>query len=143
MTKNTWLVVANASIARIFRVPTIKSLIEVEVLKHPESRLHTRDLVTDKPGRGFESRGTARHNLDQQTSPKEQEYLVFAKDICNYLDIVRNNGEIDRLYIAAGPNLLGLIRQNLHPTTAKLVQGELDKDMTHMSPEEILALLPF
>jgi protein required for attachment to host cells len=39
--------------------------------------------------------------------------------------------------------LLGLLRQALDAATAKLLAGEVDKDMTHMKPQEILMHLPF
>jgi protein required for attachment to host cells len=143
MKKGTWLVVANSSFARIFKLEKKESLVEIESFEHPESRLHERDLVSDKPGRGFESIGQARHNLEQSSSQKQQESIAFAKQLSNYLEEARNKGEYERLYLAASPTLLGLLRQSLHPTTAKLLKGEVDKDMTHMKPAEILTHLPF
>ncbi len=143
MKKNSWLLVANGSIARIYKVEKQQSLIEVETLEHPESRLHNRDLVSDKPGRDFESVGFARHSLEPHSSPKQNEFNLFAKHLASYLENARNKGEFDRLYIAAGPALLGLLRQSLDATTTKLVSGEIDKDMTQMRPDEIVSHLPF
>ena len=143
MKKGTWLVVANSSFAKIFKLEKKESLIEVESFEHPESRLRDSDLVSDKPGRGFESVGQARHAMESQSSPKHQEFINFAKQLAHYLESARNKGEYERLYIAASPVLLGLLRQALHPATTKLLRGEVDKDMTHMNPNEILTHLPF
>lgn len=139
----TWLLVANSSLARIFKVQKRQSLIELEVLEHPESRLHDRDLVSDKPGRGFESTGSSRHSMEPQTSPKQLEFMTFAKNIAHYLEEARLKGDFNRLYLVASPTLLGLLRQSLYPSTMQLISGELDRDMTHMKSNEIIGHLPF
>ncbi|MCE2983027.1 MAG: host attachment protein [Parachlamydia sp.] len=138
-----WLVAANSSIARVYKIEKQQSLVEVEQLEHPESRLHTRDLVTDKPGRDFESVGHARHAFESFPSPKQLEFSQFAKELSDYLSAARQRGEYDCLYIAASPTLLGLLRQSLDNETAKLVKGEIDKDMTHMNTNEIITHVPF
>lgn len=143
MKKDTWLLVANSSLARIFKVVKKSSLVELAVLEHPESRLHTRDLVSDKPGRSFESMGAARHAIELPTSPKQLEFVSFAKELARYLEEARTKGEFDRLYLAASPTLLGLLRQELTPLVTKLLNGEVNKDMTHLDSREIISHLPF
>lgn len=143
MKKETWLVVANSSVARIFKVQKKESLIEIESLVHPESRLYNKDLCSDKPGRSFESANAGRHSVGSTVMPKQQEFINFAKEISAYLDDARKQGKFDRLYLVAAPAQLGLIRQNLHSETTKLMAGEVDKDITHLKPEEIIAHLPF
>ncbi len=143
MKKDTWLIVANSSLARIYKIEKRFDLTELKVLEHPESRLHNLDLVSDKPGRDFESAGIGRHALEPKVLPKRHEFAVFAKSLADYLENARNQGEFETLYIAASPSLLGLLRQSIHPNTAKLIKGEVDKDMTHMKPQEIPSHLPF
>lgn len=143
MKKETWLIVANSSLARIFKVEKKQALVEIEVLEHPESRLQNRDLVSDRPGRDFESMGHARHAIEPQTTPKHQEFASFAKDIAQYLDKARSEGHFNRLYVAASPSFLGLLRQTFGSSTTQLISGEVDKDMTHMKPAEIVNHLPF
>ena len=144
MKKETWLIVANSTIARIFKVQKKESLVEIETLVHPESRLHNRDLVSDnRAGRTFDSMGPGRHALEPTILPKQQESIEFAKDIAHYLEKSRVNGDFDKLYLAASPTQLGLLRQNIHPATMKLINGEVNKDMTHMKVEEIINHLPF
>lgn len=143
MKKEKWLVVANSSLARVFKMENRHSLVEIAVLEHPESRLKNLDIVSDKPGRDFESAGVSRHGYEYGVTPKQHEFAVFAKELAEFLETARNNGEFEHLYIAAGPVLLGLLRQSLHPSTIKLINGETDKDITHLKPNEILAHLPF
>ena len=144
MKKETWLIVSSSCIARVFKVQRKESLVEIETLVHPESRLHNRDLVTDnRPGRTHDSVGPGRHALESATTPKQQESIEFARDVAEYLEKARVSGSFDKLYLAASPAQLGLLRQNFHPSTIKLINGEVDKDMTHMKPEEIINNLPF
>ena len=138
MKQESWLIVANSSLAHIFRIEKREELKEIKTLEHPESRLHNLDLVSDKPGRDFESVGMGRHALEPKTLPKRQEFAIFAKLIADHLEKAHNQGEFDTLYIAASPSLLGLLRQALNPNIAKLVKGEIDKDVTHMKPHDIL-----
>lgn len=143
MKKESWLLVANSSFARIFKFKKIESLEEVKNFEHPESRLRNSDLVSDKPGRDFESVGVTRHALEPKISPKRLEFITFAKHLADQLEESRKNEEFGDLYIAASPTLLGLLRQSLHPNTAKVVKGEIDKDITHLKPEEIAPHMPF
>jgi len=143
MAHGTWLVTANSSIARIYKIQGGFSLQEIKVLEHPESRLKSGDLVSDKPGRDFESMGTTRHRMEPPMSPKQQEFMIFAKQISEYINSEAQKGGFKKLYLCASPNLLGLIRQHLSGSTMKLIAGEVDKDMTHIRPEEIISHLPF
>lgn len=143
MKKKPWLIVANSSLARIFTFEKRLELKELKVFEHPESRLHNIDLVSDRPGRDFESVGTTRHALEPKTSPKQLEIILFAKQLADYLEQEHNKGEFEVLYIAANPSLLGLLRQSLHPNITKLIKAETDKDLTQMKIHEIPDHLPF
>lgn len=143
MKKDSWLLVANSSIARLYKIEKHHELREIKVLEHPESRLRNLDLVTDKPGRDFESAGIGRHALEMKTLPKRQEFAVFAQQIADYLEQAHQQGEFDTLYVTANPSLLGLLRNSFPPNISKLIKAELDKDITHLSPQEIPSHLPF
>lgn len=143
MKKDSWILVANSSVAYIYKIEKKHALVEVGVLEHTESRLHNRDLASDKPGRDFESVGVTRHSLEPKHSPKHNEFQIFAREIAHYLESARNKGEFDKLYVAANPTFLGLLRNELDASTAKLISGEVDKDMTHMKTDEIVAHFPF
>lgn len=51
----TWIVVANSSHAKIFRLVKFPKIEEMTSIDHPESRLHNQDLEGRKPGRCFQS----------------------------------------------------------------------------------------
>lgn len=133
-----WIVVANSSSARIFKLETLTKLTEIKTFVHPESRLHERDLVSSKPGESFESFGTGRHPIEPPTSQKDTEFALFAKMLNEYLVKEHVDAKFSELYLVASPNFLGLLRQTLSPTLLHLVTKEVNKDIVRASTSEIL-----
>lgn len=137
MKKEAWIVVANSSQARILKIEKGHRLQQIYFFDNPEGRMHPRDLYADKPGTTFQSVGHARSSLEQKNPPKQQEIEEFAKQICECIEAERNKGGIAKLYIAASPAFLGCIRQALSPSSQELIEAEIDKDITHLTPVEI------
>ena len=79
MKKETWILVANGSLAKIFKIEKNKILTEIKQLTHPASRQHEGDLVSSKPGRTFNSVGVLRHAYEPPQTQKVQEFNNFAK----------------------------------------------------------------
>ena len=78
--KKTWILVANQAEAQIYssdRLPG--NLLLVEVLKNSEGTTHPRDLVSDAPGRAFDSIGSGRHAMEPNTGVKEEQRRRFVK----------------------------------------------------------------
>ncbi len=142
MKKETWILVANSSLAKIFKIEKNSILTEVKEMTHPESRLHEGDLVSSRPGRTYESVGTARHAIEPHHTQKHEEFTIFAKFISGYLDTAREEGKYGKLYISAGPAFLGILRQTFSLATNQLIAGEIDKDLTHTATTEIRSHLP-
>ncbi len=143
MKNKTWIVVANSSLAKIFHAEKVGVLTQVECIDHPEGRLKNSDMVSDKPGCTHERGLPGRSAIEVQTSPKRHEAELFAKRISEYLEASREQGLFARLFVAASPTFLGLLRQAMSPGTSQLIAGEVDKDVTHMKPKEICEVLPF
>lgn len=142
MKKEIWVLVANGSNAKIYKVEKNQNFIEIEVLSHIESRQKESDLVTTRPGRQFDSFGMGRHAYEQKTSPKDQEFEAFARQISHHLDQEREKGKFGKLYLAANPSFLGILRNHLSGHTVALIAGEIDKDLTQVKPQEIREHLP-
>ena len=139
---HTWVMVANSANARIFEAKNNNELHEILQLEHPESRMKASELVTDRQGRGHESVGTRRSAMEPSTTPKEVEFAAFAKFLSEHLDSAHNAGKFNKLYIAAGPHFLGLMRDVISPSLAHCIVGTLDKDFTHLEPKQIRSHLP-
>ncbi len=139
----TWVVVADASRARIFSAEGASGpLTEIEDMVHPESRLHEREMASDEPGTTFDRGGQGQHGMGNAVDPKQQEATRFAKEVCEELDSARQAGKYDRLYVIAAPAFLGVIRDTMHDATKKLVAAEVDKNLAAHEVAEIRAHLP-
>jgi protein required for attachment to host cells len=138
----TWVVVADASRARIFQADTpAGALTEIETLAHPESRLHEGDLVSDRSGQDLDP-NTGGHNMGRGKEWKQEEIGHFAKEVCLHLEQGHSKGSYAKLYLMAAPAFLGELRQHLAKPVHSLVAGEIAKDLTTEDNAQIRAHLP-
>lgn len=127
----TWVVVADNERARFFSDKLgKKTLTEIDDLVHPEARIHERDLISDKPGRVYDSVGGGRHSMEQKTDVKKHYAQVFAEQIGEKLEQARNDHDFQHLVLIAPPEFLGILRKQLSDQCAKLVIQSFDKDLT-------------
>lgn len=138
----TWIIIANSALARVFEATNNRELHEIQLLTHPESRLKVSELVSEKQGRGHESIGTRRSAMEPTTSPKEVEFATFAKDLLAYLDTAHTEGKFNKIYIAASPHFLGLLREKMPLSIENCLAATIDKDFTQYDAKEIRDHLP-
>lgn len=138
-----WLIVADEGRAALYAAesPT-GSLIEQRDFIGPENRLADQDLVTDRPGRAFDSAGDGRHALEPSTQPGEIEAQRFAKWLAETLDQARAKHRFEMLGLVAPPAFLGLLRKSLSDETARQIVLEINKDLTRYDAEGVRAHLP-
>ena len=138
MKNDVWIVVANSTLARIYKAETTHQLKELETLIHPSSRQQSRDIISDRPGRAFESNHSGtRHAMEPKTNPQQLEFEEFAKILSKHLDSACSEGHYKRLYLAANPSFLGLLRKYLNSNTIHTIATQIDKDITQLTPKEI------
>ncbi len=136
----TWILVADSSRARLFKADKARApLTEIEGFDHPDCRARTQDLISDRQGRGS---GYGPH-FDSSVEPKRQAAITFAKTLTSHLKNGRCKGLYDRLYIAASPGFLGLLREKLDTPTAQMVAGAISKDLTQLDAGTIRGHLPY
>lgn len=136
--KNKLILVADSNRARLFTAGKANSdLQEIETFTHPEGRIPEHDMSSDSPGRHAGSTGSGSHTYREETEPKQQEMVVFAKRLTRHLDGLVSDQKVNRLSIIAAPSFLGLLRKNLSAQTDKLVSFELDKNLVTHSVEDI------
>lgn len=139
----TWVVVADRGHARIFSSSGPRAgLQELDALTHPAARLHDRDLVSDAPGRSFDSGGQGRHAMSSQTEPRQHEAEVFARRVGEHLDSARQRRLFEKLILVASPEFLGLLRKLMTQPTADRVVATVNKNLVQHDTEEIRDHLP-
>jgi protein required for attachment to host cells len=138
----TWVVVADSSRADIYsRAKRFSELESVKSFKEPAARAREQDLVSDGPGRSFDSKGSGRHAMESDQSEKHNLRAKFAKTIADELELSRQMHRFSHLILVAAPAMLGELRAHLSTETTKLVRDEIDKDMTAETATRIAELL--
>lgn len=133
------IVVADSTRARLFTTDSASSpLTEIETMAHPEGRLHDRDMTSDLPGKNSGGDGSGGHAYQSRTDPKKHELAAFAKRVADHLDKI----PASTLLLVAEPAFLGELRTHLSNATCEKIVFELDKNLTHHSPEDIRKHLP-
>lgn len=103
----------------------------------PASRVRTRDLGTDKPGRSFESADGSRHAMEPRTDRHREEKRQFAKSMARVLDQAAEKRAFNRLILVAPPKSLGSLRTAMKQKTRALVTAEIPKDLTNVSLHDL------
>jgi protein required for attachment to host cells len=138
----TWILVADASRARIFTADKARSpLNEIRTLTSPEARLHEGDLITDKGGRD-RNPGTGAHGFNTDDLHKHENAERFASQVCHELESARNSGGFRKLYVVAAPGFLGMLRRHQSAALRGMVAGEIDKNLATQDPATIRKSLP-
>ncbi len=136
----TWILVSDASRARIFEAENIEARWHaVDELRHPDSRKKSSELSPTEPGHAQKSKGSPRHSsFEPHQTPHEVEAQHFAQQLADRL----NRGADKRLYeevvLVAPPPFLGLLRQHLDSDTAKRVRSCIDRDYTGLAERELV-----
>lgn len=135
----TWIVVADAARARVFRMEgeagELVSAWEYEPVGG--GRLQGREIASDRPGRTFNSVGTRRHAKEPPTDLERYESERFAREVTGKLDEDRRKGRFDHLVIVAAPQFLGDLRASMPAPLRACVTTEIDKNLSKLPPREI------
>ena len=136
----TWIVVADGSHARFYRLADDRSsMVEVAArLESARARGKIEDLVTDRQGRSFDSAGEGRHGLVPEVDPKAREKERFHEWIAATMRDAATNGGVERFVLVAEPQTLGALRGELVDSVRERVVAELDTDHTNTPPATIL-----
>jgi len=125
-----WYVVANRTEAGIYVERDDRSFALIECFYDPEGRLHERALDSDKPGRAVSSAsGKVRHALDRRFRRHEHLTLEFAKQIAEYLEIMRQRDRYDSLVLVAEPGFLGILNGELSSRVHARVVAEVNREL--------------
>ncbi len=131
----TWILVANASLAKLYsNCGPNKGLELVKEMNHPESRQKNKELVTDRPGN---IQGSPGSGYEAQTQPKEQAARAFAQELAQEFYQGRNKNAYERAILVAPPGFMGMLNNELDGPTTKLVIDRVEKDYTKTSVPQL------
>ncbi len=130
----TWVLVANTRNASVLdnRGPG-KGLSRVEGASFQSEQA---DLPRDKVGVGHSIAGYKVSAVERR-NPQAKIDAEFARELSDALSRARAAGKFDRLVVAAGPHMLGLLRAAFDESLRSVLVGELAKDLSSQSPEGV------
>lgn len=140
--RKVWVVVANGWRAKIYEALNVNTLVEKRSFEHVESKLPNHELVSDRPGLATERLGNVSRTVGFKCEPKLKEKMYFAKEVAHELSKGFHEGKFERLYLIANPEFLSHIREHLNENIMKLVNGEIQKDLTLLDSGQIRDYLP-
>lgn len=137
----TWILVANASMAKLYANHGVKKGLElVKEFSHPESREKASALVSDRPGHNPGS-GNGHGSFVPAASPKEVEANRFAHELAHEVEHGRVANSYDRLILIAAAPFLGLLNTEFSQQVKSKLSDVVEKDYTKFTPKEISAQL--
>lgn len=138
-----WIVAADHSGARVLATDKRAGPVqEVSQVEHPEGRLKEQEFGGRKPEAGFASAGHGEDILNYDKTHKRNDEERFARELAEYLDKARTSQKFEELYLVSEPRFLGALRNALPDELRKTVKGEVSKNVTQQSPEQIRKQLP-
>ena len=135
--EKSWHVIADGGRARF--VAQDENGAYRTVLSFVASELHkrSRDLGLDRPARVKESATSARHAIEPRRDLHEAAKEDFVKLVAEQLDAEHGRGQFDSLVLVAPPGVLTELKKNLSKPLAKLVVGDLQKDLTKVPDHDL------
>jgi protein required for attachment to host cells len=135
-----WVLVANQAEAQIYSSDQHgENLVMVDTLLDKEGAAHSRDLLTEAPGRAIDRVGLARHAMEPKRGVMEEHRRRFVKKVVERLEAGHLRGDFDQLVILAAPAVLGVVRKTLPADLEKIVVKEVPKDLIGRGVDEIQA----
>jgi protein required for attachment to host cells len=139
--ERTWIVVADGARARFFSpAEDGKTLVPARKadMVAPQSRQHTRDLVSDRPGRSFSSsRAGQRHSFEATHDPHKLEKHKFTAALAGMLDEACERKDFDQLVLVAPHRSLGELRGLLSERVQRCIRKEIARDLTGVTPSTL------
>lgn len=141
-TARTWVLVGNASEAKLFESQNIgRELHLVREYDHPTSRNKGQDFTTDRSGRFQGNNGTLQGAFISPSDPKETEMERFAKQLADDMESGRNEHLYDRLVVIMPPKCHGMFNKACNDQVLNKVIHHIEKDYTKMQDRELIDYL--
>ena len=146
-----WILVADSYQAHLYSVPSVIALSnygEANSLdgehKHPElepfeSFIHVEskdmdsEISSDKFGnnRHAGNNSSSGGSFIDENSPKEHEKQVFAKQVAEFLNSKKIDGQYNDLIIAVPSKFMGILKDSLSADSLRCIIKEIDKNYTN------------
>jgi len=137
-----WVVVADGGQARVLGVTgDRRGLAVLREVTSVDAHRRTQDLVSDRPGRSFESASPTRHAIAPRHDAHEEARQRFVNQLALMLIEDNRARQFDELILIIAPGLSGTLRDALDEATRARVRETLVKDLAKVPVHDIHARL--
>lgn len=134
-----WIITANTNNSRIYNYQS-NELKLIKEIDHPENKLKSHELGSDKPGR-YQSNDSSRGAFSPHTALDEINVDDFAREIAVELNEARNQNAYDELVVIMPAQMEGLFSKHLNKNVKALIKHTIQKNIMHLSEKELLDFL--
>jgi protein required for attachment to host cells len=135
--KPDWILIANATRARLVQRELGCPLVVVHSFEHPQGRSKTSDLADDRAGQGKTDHSFGGTSYPPRVVAKEKEHLRFARELAEYLETQAHQGSFHSLALFASSPFLGELKAQLGTAASALLKGTHDVDLTSVGLVEL------
>lgn len=135
--KPDWILIANATRARLLERGRGCPLVVIDSFEHPQGRSKTSELADDRAGQGKTDHGFGGASYPPRVGAKEKEHLRFARELAGYLETRAQQGIFHSLQLFASNPFLGELKAQLGPATNPLLRASHDVDLTSVGLVEL------
>jgi protein required for attachment to host cells len=135
--KPHWILVANATEARLLQREPGTPLVVLQAFHHPEGRSSSAELGDDKAGRDLSGHGFGSAAYQPRLDAHRKEHLHFARELAGYLEQAATQQRYETLALCASSPFLGELKQALGDGAQRRLAETHDVDLTHFGVGEI------
>ena len=136
-TKPDWIVIANATRARILARERGEPMAVVKTFSHPEGRGKVSDLADDRAGHGSSDHSWGGSAYPPRIDAKRKEHERFATELGAWLERAAEQDTYRSLALLASSPFLGELKAELGPAAQRLLTVTHDVDLTAVGPAEL------
>jgi protein required for attachment to host cells len=130
-------VIADGGHVRFVRPAADYDLRTVEAIDSTSVHRKTHELVSDRPGRAFESAAFARHAYSPRIDPHLKEKQRFAHLVAERINADAASGRFNELVVVAPTDILDEVTDDLASAARAALRGTLAKDLVKV-PDHLL-----
>lgn len=135
--KPDWILIANASRARLLELESKDRVKELKSFAHPKGRSRVSELTDDRAGYQRTDRSFGAASFQPRTDPKQKEHVLFARELADYLEREAQRGTFASISVLASNPFLGELKAELGTSTKGLLGTVRNVDLTMVGKAEL------
>jgi protein required for attachment to host cells len=135
--KPHWILIANASQARLVQQEEGCPFVMLKAFQHPASRQRSSILGDDKAGREQSDRAFGGAAYEPRMDAQHKEFKHFADELARELETAAQADTFSSLSIFASSPFLGILKQELGDGTRRLLKDTRHVDLTSVGLTEL------